>query len=368
MDFELPPDAVMLCDMLRRFVEDEAKPLEMKFFTSGDLDAKERLRLQKVVEQMGLWGITVPEKFGGGGLDTVTACLLEEELGKTFVPVEIGDIPPLLYACQGEQIKRFLEPALAGERRPFLALREPGAVRPEAWTTTAAQAGEAYLLNGIKLLSGMPAPHDFVVLFAAMRQGPGVFLLDANQPGLQLQTNGGVTAQLSDCLAGPEAVLGEPGQAFALGSAEAPLAGIRLGARYAGLAQRLLSMAVEYARDWQSLGGALKDRPAVQGMLAELQVQIECTRWLVYHAAWLADRQKLQQMTAAEVRLATEELLKRAADLVTMVFGGSGPSPQVELQRFVRSAIPMEAFEAGLEYTRRAIALHLLAQAKEGEA
>lgn len=367
MDFKFPPDAEMLCDMLRRFVEDEARPLEMKFFTSGALEDKERLRLQKVIEQMGLWGITVPEKFGGGGLDTITACLLEEELGKTFIPLDIGDMPPLLYACQGAQIERFLEPALAGERRPFLAVREPGAVRPEAWTTTAAQVDGDTIVNGRKLLSGMPGKEDFLVLFAVTPQGPDAFLLDVSQPGLQFKIDGGVILELDHCRVGPEALLGEPGQAFALGGDEVPRAGIRLGARYAGLAHRLLNMAAEYARDWQSLGGLLKDRPAVQRMLAELQVQIECTRWLVYHAAWLADRQELQRSTTAEVRLATGEMLKRATDLVTLIFGGAGPSAPVEMQRFVRSAIPMEAFETGLDYACSTIAAQLLAKGKEGD-
>ncbi len=366
MDFKFSPDAVMLCDMLRRFVEDEAKPLEMKFFNSGALEAKERLRLQKVIEQMGLWGITVPEKFGGGGLDTITACLLEEELGKTFIPVDIGEIPPLLYACQGVQVERFLEPALAGERLPFLAVREPGALRPEAWATTATLADGDAVLNGCKLLAGMPAAQDFLVVFAVTPQGPGAFLLDASLSGLQLSMNGGVILQLNDCRTGPEAQLGEPGQAFTLGGDEVPRASIRLGARYAGLAQRLLSMAAEYARDWLSLGGLLKDRPAVQRMLAELQVQIECTRWLVYHAAWLADRQELQRSTTAEVRLAAGEMLKRATDLVTLIFGGAGPSAPVEMQRFVRSAIPMEAFETGLDYASSIIAAQLLAKGQAG--
>src|SRR5574339_1198342 len=120
MDFEFSSDALMLRDMLRQFVADEARPMEMKYFSTGRLEEKERARLRSVVEQMGLWGITVPEKFGGGGLDMVTACLLHEELGKTFLPIDLGDVPPLLYACQGDQIGKFLSPALEGKRNPLL--------------------------------------------------------------------------------------------------------------------------------------------------------------------------------------------------------------------------------------------------------
>jgi acyl-CoA dehydrogenase len=366
MEFEFSPDAVMLCEMLSRFVQDEAKPLEMKYFTTGTLEDKERARLRKVIDQMGLWGITVPEKFGGGGLDTLTTCLLEQELGKTFIPLDIGDIPPLLYACQGQQVQAFLEPALSGARRPFLAVREPNALLPETWKTTAELVDGGYILNGEKILSAMPTKEDFLVIFAGTARGPGAFLLDMKHPGIQLSINGRVLLQLTGCRSGPEALLGELGQAFSLGEDEVPRASIRLGARYVGLAQRLLSMAAEYARDWQSLGGLLKDRPAVQKMLADLQVQVECTRWFVYHAAWMADRQEPLRSAAAQVRLATGEMLKKATDLVTLIFGGVGPSPQVEMHRFVSAAIPMEAFEAGMDAARFVVAAEILAKGKEG--
>src|SRR5690606_28992366 len=125
---------------------------EMTYFTYGVLGDEERGRLRGTIDQLGLWGVMAPEEHGGFGLDLVSLCVLEEELGKTFVPVDLGDVPPLLYACTGEQVTRFLEPALAGERRSFLALREPAGMLPEQWTTTAwATNGSGYHLQGQKL-------------------------------------------------------------------------------------------------------------------------------------------------------------------------------------------------------------------------
>jgi len=366
MDFELPSDALMLRDMLQRFVEDEAKPLEMKYFNTGALEPKERARLRTVIEQMGLWGASVPERFGGGGLDMVTACLLEEELGKTFVPLELGDVPPLLYACREGQVEHFLNPALSGEKRPILAIREPGALRPEAWTTTATPEGDGYVLNGKKSLSAPPTANDFLVVFAKAPSGFSAFALDSNQAGMTIHQNGGAVLELDGCQASTGALLGEPGQAFTLGVDDAPRACIRIGARYIGLAQRLLGMAAAYANDWTSLGAPLKNRPSVQRMLAELDVQIKSTRWLVYHAAWLADKREPVRIPASEVRLATGGLLQKATDLVTMIFGGSGPSPEIEIHRFVRSAIPMEALELGLECARLTVAAQVLNEYKAG--
>jgi acyl-CoA dehydrogenase len=366
MDFEFSSDALMLRDMLHRFVEDEAKPMEMKYFSTGALEASERARLRTVIEQMGLWGITVPEKYDGGGLDMVTACLLQEELGKTFLPIDLGEVPPLLYACQGDQVENFLKPALAGKRRAILAAREPDAFKPEDWKTTATPDGSIYILNGKKLLSTMPTAQDFYVVLAKAPAGFSAFILDTNHPGTSVVADAGVSLQLEQCHTLTGSLLGECGQALKMGLDETPGVYIQLGARYVGLAQRLLEMSIEYAKSWTALGALLKERPAIKRMLAEIQVQIESTRWLVYHAAWLADKQRLSRSVTAEVRLSTGEMLRRATDLVTMIYGGPGPSPEIEIHRYVYSTVPMEALEFGLECARTIIAANLLAASEGG--
>jgi acyl-CoA dehydrogenase len=366
MDFEFSSDAIMLRDMLRRFVEDEAKPLEMKYFSSGGLEDNERARLHTVIEQMGLWGITVPEKFGGGGLDMVTACLLEEELGKTFLPMQLGDVPPFLYACQGNQIEKFLNPALAGKRHPLLAARELNAIKPEDWKTTATPEGQGYILNGKKILSAMPSPQDFLVVLAKAPAGISAFLIEPGQSGVQIVKNGNVALHLDQCQTEAISLLGECGQALNLGVEIAPAACIRLGARYVGLSDRLLDMATSYAKTWAALGALLKERPSIQRTLAEVKVEIESTRWLVYHAAWLTDKQGSSRPSAAEIRLAVGEMLSKATNLITMIYGGPGPSPQVEIHRYVKSTIPMDVLEYGLDSARIVIASELLARANGG--
>jgi acyl-CoA dehydrogenase len=365
MDFSFPPDSVMLRDMLRRFVEKEARPLEMKYFTAGGLEAKERGQLRKVIEQMGLWGIMAPEEFGGGGLDSVTACLLEEELGKTFIPLEMGEVPPLLFACQGEQVEQFLEPALAGSRRAFLAVREPAATRPEDWSTCVKPQGEGYVLDGAKLVSAKPGAEDFLIVLAKDEGSVSAFILEAAHPGISLAGNGQVILNLNECQLEPGALLGERGQAFKIGAEEAPRTWIRIGARFVGLADRMVAMAADYAREWVALGAPLMNRPAIRRMLAETDVRVSCARWLVYHAAWLADQNESLHFSAAEVRLATGEMLQEVANLVTMIYGGPGPIPEPELGAMFRNAIPMEALELGLENARAIISANILAGGKE---
>lgn len=365
MDFEFSSDGLMLRDMLRKFLQKDARPLEMKFFNAGKLEADERARLRNAIEQMGLWAVTVPEKFGGGGLDTVTACLIEEELGSTFVPIEMGDVTPLLFECTPEQAARYLEPVLAGQRTPVMAAREPGAVRPEGWRTTASPDGEAFVLEGVKSLGTAPGAEAFFIVLARAQEGLTAFLLDRERPGLQLSVNGKPTLKLEACRVERAALLGQPGHALASTADEACRAWIRTGARYVGMAARLMEMGAEHARDWVSLGEPLSVRPAVRRLLAELSVDIESARWLVYRAAWLADSGQPLRGPSAQVRLGTGEMLLRAIDRVTMIFGGPGPAPQISAQRMVRSMVSAEALELALEYARAALAAEVLAAAVE---
>lgn len=366
MDFEFSSDTLMLRDMLHRFVEDEAKPLEMKYFSAGGLDDKEQARLHTVIEQMGLWGITVPEKHGGGGLDLVVACLLEEELGRTFLPIDLGETSPLLYACQGEQIKKFLEPVLAGERHALLAIREPVASLPADWKTTATPEDQSFILDGEKSLATTPMAKDFLIVLAKAPEGISAFLLEPTQSGVRIVQNGKVILHLDHCRADSCSLLGKAGQALSLGTDIALGAGIRMGARYVGIATRLMEMSIAYANSWTALGALLKERPSVQRMLAEMKVQIDSTRWLVYHTAWLADKQGALRSSVAEVRLAASELISHATDMMTMVYGGPGPSPEIDLHRYVESVIPMEALELGKNYAYATISTELLSTVDGG--
>lgn len=362
MDFDFPPDTLMLRETLRRFVQKEAQPLEMKYFNTGILTPEERALFRSAIDQLGLWGLIVPEEYGGGGLDMLTSCLIEIELGKTFIPLEMGDVPPLLFACVGEQVTRFLEPALTGDRRTIIAVREPKLLRPEDWKTMAVPNGDGFILNGYKALTMLPDPVDFFIIFAKAPAGLTAFLLDINHPGLSVDTDKEIILAIQDCFCERDSVLGEPGGALELGVGDAPRAWIRIGARYVGIVERLIEMSVEYAKDWVTYGAPLATRPAIQRSLAEMRIEVESARWLVYHAAWLADMNNDGSIrdSAAQVRLTTGEMLKRAVDRVTMIYAGPGPSPQIEPHRLVQNLVPSEVLELALEHARAIIATGML--------
>jgi len=363
MDFEFSSDSMMLRDMVRRFVQKEARPLEMGYFTSGTLKEEERARLRSAVEQMGLWGLLVPERFGGGGVDAISACVVEMELGSTFIPVEIGNVPPAMYACSGDQVDRYLKPALSGECHVHIAAREPSGVTPESWTMVAMPNGDGYHLTGVKLLSRRPATRDVILTLARASEGWTGFLVDATEVESREVAGGGAAIQFVEMPIGHERVLGVVGGALQLGLDEAPRSWILTGAKYVGMTERLLEMGAEHARDWVALGAPLAVRPALRRVLAELRSELEAARWLVYHAAWCSDKGQPVKTEAAIVRLRTGELLKNAVDRVTMTFGGPGPTPQIEPQRMVHSLAPPEVLDFALAQARELVASDVLATA-----
>ena len=370
MEFEFPEDTIMLRDMLRRFLEKEARPLEMKYFNAGELTVEERSRLRRAIEQLGIWGLTVPEEFGGGGLDLLTTCLIDEELGKTFVPVEIGEVNPLLFACRDDQVNEYLEPVLAGEKRGILAARESASngISPEAWTTTAECIQDKYKLSGCKSLDNIPGSDDFFIVLANLESkdsnlhGLTAFLIEPGTDGVEVSSNHKPVLKLENCQIGKENVLGEPGKIVGFTQQDALRMYIRSGARYVGIGERLIEMATEHANTWVSFETHLAERPAILKMLAEMRVDVESCRWLVYHAAWLHDEGKdeFSHSAAAQVRIATGEMLRRLMDRVTMIFAGPGPSPEIEPFRFVRSLVPTETFELALEHARSIVAADML--------
>jgi acyl-CoA dehydrogenase len=359
MDFEFGEEAIMIRDMMRRFVQKDARPLEMPLFNQGELTAEQEETLKsKIMDQMGLWAVTVPEQYGGEELDVISACLIEEELGQTFVPVEYGDVTPVLFACNEEQAEIYLEPAVEGDRRALLALREPTALTPDRWQTRAVPNGAGYMLNGRKSLGHKPRDDDFYVVFAQSDEGITAFLVEPDSPGVLLNADSEIT--LDNCHVPVEAVLGSVGQGLKLGNDYLAHQQVKMGARYVGMAQRLLDMSAQYARDWVSMGQPLALRPAVMRMIAEMAVGIQAARYLVYHAAWKLDECEDARDDAAAIRLFTGQMIRSAIDKTIMVHGGTNYLEKEPALRMYRNLVPDKALELALEHSRMAVANHYL--------
>ena len=386
MDFTIPEELKMVQNSVREFVKDELIPLEREVLgREGDpttgrvaLPPEEEQKLFQLVDEMGLWGMSVPEELGGVGLSTLGICLIEEELAKTIIPFSLGDISPVLFDGDDAQRQRYLQPLLTGEKRASIALMEAGAADPTEISTTAVKGNGAYVINGEKLcMAHVTDPGDFVMVFAAtdkdkgVRGGVSCLVVERDTPGFTVSGTGERTGRhaqvvepiimkFQDCSVPAENLLGKEGQAFRLGAKWLPARRIARGARCVGAAERLLEISKEYAQNWQSFGKLIQERPSVQRDLADMAIDIHAARLVVYHAACKADAGEDIHREAAMVKVYATEMVERCADRATQLHGGPMYTRELPLARLCRNAIAASASDQALELQRAVIAREIL--------
>ncbi len=364
MDFTLSEELTMIRDMARDYVTNELVPLENEVLVrdkggtrGAPVPAEKRERLKKMAVEQGLWAMTAPEACGGGGLNTLGACLVAEELGKTFVDFDFGDVPPMLFEATAEQQERFLAPAIAGEKDCALAVREPKTTVADAtaFATHATRVGEAWQLNGVKLAGEA----DVYLVFAQADEGTTCFIVERGGPGVVTQ-DGQLRLENAEV---PDAnVLGAVGGAAALGAKYTSARQVRAAARQVGIASRLLEMSSQYARDWKVLGQALAVRPAVRRHLADMAVEIDAARWLVYRAATALDEGKQAKQDAVRASLFAADMVRGAIDRTIAVYGGPSYAADLPVLRVYGAMAGSAGNDKVLEWQRFQVANELMSQ------
>jgi acyl-CoA dehydrogenase len=296
MDFTFSEDADMVRQTAHEFVRRDLLPQEPKFLNSKN--PAERAAIVEAatgsLKEMGLYSAGVPEAFGGGGLGVIETCLIADELGQTIIPVEWGELTPILYECSDAQKPDYLKPVVEGSKNYAVAFDEPTPFSdPTKMATIATQSESGWTLNGAKVLRNPKA--DFYLVFARGLSpngdcpqnplGPICLILDSGAPGTSLSGN---LLTLKDCAVPADHVLGSPGKALSLGRKWFPLTRIIRAAAILGTCDRLLEVSAQYAHDWTSMGTHISERKAIQQALGDMAGDIEALRWLVYHTAWLA--------------------------------------------------------------------------------
>ncbi len=386
MDFTIPEELKMVRTLVRDFVREQLLPVEREVL-GRDVDlagAKLNLtpetedRLVGMVRGMGLWGLNVPEELGGVGLGALGTCLVEEELARTIVPFNFGDVSPILFECNEEQKKRYLLPMLQRQKHACLALMEPGKKADIAgMEMRAKRVNEDYLLNGRKVSFSRLGDGGFAVVFAVTDSGRGIrsgvtcFLVDSDSPGFSMiggEEKTGWQAQVAEpilllfdqCRVPMESVLGEVGRAFYLGNKWLPSRRIVRGARCVGAGVRLLEVSTEYAKTWERFGQPIIKSPSIQTALTDMAMDIHAARLMVYHAAWKADAGEEIRREAAMVKVFAAEMVHRVADRAVQVHGGPAFTERLPLARLCRSALATSATERALELQRTIIIADLL--------
>jgi len=333
MDFTFGEDADMVRQTAHEFVRRDLLPKEMNFLNSKQETQRKEIAQAATdsLREMGLYSAGVPEQFGGGGLGPVETCLIAEELGHTLIPVEWGELTPILYEATDAQTNAYLKPVVEGAKKYAIAFAEPeGFADPAAMKTTATPKDDGFVLNGTKLLSR--AEFDFCVVFASATGpagpiGPTCFLLDRGTANSEERVASGVPALvLTDCFVPADHVLGAPGKAVGLGRRWFGLSRIIRAAAILGACDRLLEVNAQYAHDWNSLGRPIHERASVQRIIADMAGDIEALRWLIYRAAWLAAKGKKVDYDSMLVKLHAQRVLADTVNRSVRIHGGTMPA------------------------------------------
>ncbi|MFG2586660.1 acyl-CoA dehydrogenase family protein [Streptomyces sp. NPDC048438] len=378
VDFSLNVEERQIRDTVRTFISKEVMPLEQDVLRNEragapaiTLDVLDELRAK--ARKAGFWGMNTPEEYGGMNLGAVMSAILAMETGRTFVPFSFGgSADNILYSANDEQKQRYLVPTIEGERRSCFAITEPGAGSDARnIRTRAVRDGGDWVINGEKTFITGGNEADFVMVFAVTDPDAGAdggvtcFLVDRDmgwksEPIPTMGQWGPAALVFDDVRVPAENVLGEVGQGFALALRWIGQGRYMIPARAIGSAERMLQMAVDYAKIRYSMGHPIGDYQAIQWQIADSQVEIESTKWLTLYAAWRVQQGMDARHASSIAKLNGALMANQVVDRVLQIHGGMGYTKELPIERWYRELRLLRIFEGTDEIQRRTIARNLL--------
>jgi acyl-CoA dehydrogenase len=369
---ELPEDVRELKQRVRRFVEQEAYPLEVAIAERGSIDPAEVEELRRKARDAGFAMLNMPEEHGGRGFSMLAQVALEEEAGKAtnglgFAIVDRGPRELLEFATP-EQIERFVSPIVRGEYREAWAITEPGAGSDvSAVATTAERDGDGWAINGEKWFVTSEGDPGVYVVLAVAEGEQTLFLVEPGTPGLEITRTPGFLHDpyvdhhpeiaFRDCRVPEENRVPSGGGD---GAREwFTVERLFIAARCCGAAERLVDEASAWARERESFGAPLAEHQGISFPLADSLTELLAARLLTYHAAHAFDTLRNRQVVHAKVAMAklfASEMANRVADRALQVFGGRGYMLENPAARFYRELRVDRIWEGTSEIQRLIIA------------
>ena len=381
MDFTLPEHVEALREEVRRFAQKEIRPHVMEWDEARAFPGE----VIRQLGEMGMMGILFPEQYGGAGMGYLEYAVLVEELARVdgSVALSVAAHNSLcsnhIYSQGDErQRERYLKPLASGRMIGCWALTEPGSGSDAgALRTSARRQGDGWVLNGTKNFATHGTVGDIAVVMARTRVGQGAdgisaFILEKGmkgfRPGKQENKLGMRASDTSELILEEVAVPGENllgAEGIGFKQAMKTLDGGRIGiaALALGMAQGAFEACVQYSAIRRTFGKAIHEHQAVQFKLADMQVQIEAARGLVYRAAWLKDQGLPYSKAAAMAKLFASEMACRVADEAVQIHGGYGFIKDYPVEKFYRDVKLCTIGEGTSEVLRMVIARHIIKEA-----
>ncbi|MBI3269699.1 MAG: acyl-CoA dehydrogenase [Planctomycetes bacterium] len=368
----------MVQETVRDFARQEIAP------RARQIDEREEFPAD-VIQKMAalnLLGIPFPEEYGGAGGDYLSYILAMEEIAKVCgstaltlaAHVSLGTWPIYAFGTE-EQRRKFVPPLARGERLGGFGLTEPNAGSDSSGTqTTAVPAGDDWVLNGTKTFNtnGGVAGTFIVTAMVDRTQGAhgiGAFIVEKGYPGFavgkvekKLGCRGSNTVELilQDCHVPATNLVGKPDEGFKIFMKTLDGGRISIAAMALGLAAGAFEKSVAYAKERRAFGSPIGSFQAIQWMLADMAMEIEASRHLIYHAAQLKDAGKPYTKEASMAKLFASETAMRATFKAIQIHGGYGFVREYDVERMWRDAKLCEIGEGTSEIQRLIIARQIL--------
>lgn len=355
MDFKLSEEQIAYRQVVRGFLKREAVPMRAIWDRMESVDLSVIPRLG----DLGVFGLGIPEEYGGSGGDFFTYALMMEELGRAdsslrgIVSVSLGLVAKSILRHGDEsQKKRWLPDLSTGRGLGCFALTEPGTGSDAAsLATRAVRDGAGYRINGVKMFITNGTWAKVCLLFARTG-GPGArgisaLLVPMDSPGVQaseikgkLGLRGQATAQLTfdDVWVPEEALLGDEGAGFKIAMQTLDSGRVSVAAGCVGISQACLEDSVRYSLERTQFGRPLARFQMVQDMIAEISVDTDASRLLVWQAVDLLQRKEPFAAAASKAKYFASEAAVRSANRAIQIFGGYGYIDEYPVQKYLRDA------------------------------
>ncbi|SFO94466.1 Acyl-CoA dehydrogenase [Geodermatophilus dictyosporus] len=375
-------------DAIRAAVRDIAEREIAPYAAEVDADSRYPIEAQKALTAAGFHATHIPEAYGGEGADAIATCIVIEEVARvdvsaSLVPAvnKLGSMPIILSAS--EELKQKVLPSIAAGDAMIsygLSEREAGS-DAAAMRTRARRDGDTWVLDGTKAWitnSGVSEWYTVMAVTDPEKRANGIsaFVVHRDDPGFavgpkerKMGIKGSPTCELyfTDCTIPADRIIGAEGTGFKTALRTLDFTRPTIGAQAVGIAQGALDAAVEYTRERKQFGKAVSDFQGVQFMLADMAVQIEAARHLVYVAAARGESghsggkvdPDLGRLCAAAKAFASDVAMKVTTDAVQL-FGGAGYTQDFPVERMMRDAKITQIYEGTNQIQRMVIARSLL--------
>ena len=381
MQYGISTEQEMIANTVRSFVEKEIYPHEELVERNGEVPAEIAQDIKKKTLDLGFYACNFPESVGCAGLNHMDFALVERELGRGSMALNhfFGRPQNILMACKGEQIERYLMPAVRGERMDALAMTEPGAGSDvRGMKCSAVQDGTDWVVNGTKhFISG--ADHaDFIIVFIATGEdqtpkGPKkritAFLVDRGTKGFTIRDGyksvshrgyKNMILEFDDCRLPETQVLGEVDGGFEVMNTWLYATRITVATMSVGRARRVFDYALNYSAEREQFGQKIGKFQGVSFQLADMITEIDAADLLTLAAADRLDKELPANREIASAKLYASEMLARVTDAAIQLHGGMGLMDDFPLERFWRDARVERIWDGTSEIQRHIISRDLL--------